>query len=244
MPDTFLNVQELVAKLISLKTSNPKKKIAFVFSGGSARAAWFGGVLEAMEREIRKQQPNVPPDRRLAPDILVGTSGGALVALGYFVDLMNPGNYGPYANRQSWLWRELSRGNEAAFRLLDNPGMMELVSGSKSGKSRIKWSSVADNPTLGSQLIANIPQRYSPTYNFEKLYESRAKLVACKKDLQEKLGLLNAANQRLISDATKIRSRINVQNMSTTWIDNISTIFKSIGNINDSAAKRRCPESS
>src|SRR5690606_28582108 len=91
MPPALIDTKNLVTQLIQLKAADPTKKIAFVFSGGGARPAWFGGVVEAVEREVRRQQSNVAAHRRFAPDLLVGTSAGALAAAGYFADLLNSG---------------------------------------------------------------------------------------------------------------------------------------------------------
>ena len=183
MPDQYVGVEKLVKDLIVL--AGQGKKIAFVLQGGGARAAWFGGALEAVEAEVRRQQPNLDPNLRFAPDLIVGTSGGALAGLAYFCDLMNPGTYGRYANRQSCLWRDLSTGNEAAFSLLENAGMLELLSGSKKGGSvsmfPAKSQPYSQSPVVGA--IANMQEALSPHYNFQKLFVSREKLRTAVQEL-------------------------------------------------------------
>jgi predicted acylesterase/phospholipase RssA len=232
--EVYDTVQALVATLISFKAANPTKKIAFVLSGGGARAAWFGGALESIERETRKQQPNIPADQRLAPDMIVGTSGGALAGLGYFADLMNSGSYGAYLNRQSWLWRDVANGNEGATLLLDNPEVLELLSGSKTGTSRIDWQAAQSTPTQITQAvfspIANIRQEMSPTYNFEKLFQSRAELIKAKQDIKDKWDDMHAQLTQLTGDTSAIFQRIP-QALAAPWVELINTAKTDVNNI-------------
>lgn len=235
MPSTdqpvFIDARSLIQQLIQLKSADPSKKIAFVFSGGGARAGWFGGILEAIEREVRAQQPQVEPHRRFAPDILVGTSGGGLAAVGYFADLLHSGEYGPYANRQSWLWREISRGNEAALKLLDNPGMLELLSGSRTSKGQLEWDSIKERPLSAFMNIANLPNTVSPTYNFTSLIQSILELKRFISDIEPKWRNLGDTLEQLVNNAEGMISRINLQNLAAPWLSTISTATNSIANI-------------
>ncbi|MEZ5040336.1 MAG: patatin-like phospholipase family protein [Saprospiraceae bacterium] len=231
IPPAFIDTKNLVTKLIRLKSMDPTKKIAFVFSGGGARAAWFGGILEAFEKEVRRQQPNVPADQRFAPDMLVGTSGGGLAAVGYFADLMNSKQYGPYANRQSWLWREIARDNAAAFKLLDNPGVLELLSGSRTGKGQMDWSMIKDKPLSNFLTIANIPNLESPTFNFNRLFSSVKEIKQDINTLETNWKKVNAALEKLYADSGMIISKINIQNLSAPWIQSLNIATGNIGKV-------------
>lgn len=228
--DYYVDVPTLVAQLIAYKTANPTQKVAFVFSGGGARAAWFGGVLEAVEQEVRKQQPALAPELRFAPDILVGTSGGALAGLAYFCDLMNPGNSTPYANRQTWLWRDLARDNQAAYALLDNAGVLEIVSGSKAGGPAIAWPTNSNvyNQTPAVGAIANMQSRLSPRYNFQSLFKSRSELWAATADLKAKW----SAFLQSVSNLFNFPARIDQHNLSKVWDGGISAIRNRINDVN------------
>ena len=223
IPAEYIDTQLLISKLIALKAADPAKKIAFVFSGGGARAAWFGGVLEAIEREVRRQQPNVPANQRFAPDILVGTSGGGLAAVGYFADLMNSGEYGPYVNRQSWLWQEITRNNEAALKLLDNPGVLELLSGSRTGDGQFDWQSVKDKPLSNFLNLANIPNFSSPSYNFYLLIDSLNRIGEHIKDVQVEFTELIGSFEKLFQAFHNIYGRLNLNlgDYSSAWIERI-----------------------
>lgn len=231
IPPIYIDTKQLVEKLIVLKAANPSKKIAFVFSGGGARAAWFGGILEAFEKEVRRQQPNVPANQRFAPDMLVGTSGGALAAVGYFSDLLNSGQYGPYANRQSWLWREIARNNEAAFKLLDNPGVLELLSGSRSGKGQMDWSTIKEKPIANFLTIANIPNLESPTFNFNRLFKSVKDLKTDISLLESKWKSVYSTLDKLYKDSEKIISRLNKQDLKAPWLQSLKIVKGAIGGV-------------
>jgi predicted acylesterase/phospholipase RssA len=219
VPDVFIDVANLVAKLIAFKNANPEKKIAFSFSGGGARAAWFGGVLEAIEKEVRNQQPNVPDDQRIAPDIIAGTSGGALAGLGYFCDLLNSeptATSGLYFNRQSWLWRDVAHGNEGASKLLDNPEILELLSGSKVGHSEINWNNntVSGPMSMSSLLHPN----FSPSYNFKRLFDSKAELESAWDEVQVKWDQLRASFSSIKSDVVSIVNGVPL-NFNKGWMN-------------------------
>lgn len=227
MADTFQSVQQLVTELIAYKQANPTKKIAFVLQGGGARAAWYGGVLEAIESEVRKQQPTVAPELRFAPDILVGNSGGALAAVAYFSDLMNPGTYGRYTSKQSWLWRSLSENNDAANKLLDNAGILELISGSKTGGTGSILPSLNNPhmlynmlPKIGS--IGNMAENLSPHYNFQTLFKSRADLWAAWNDLKVKFDDFKTAMDNLT--VPNLIAGINLQQASSVLRDDVNAI--------------------
>lgn len=227
MTDTFQSVKQLVSELIAYKQANPEKKIAFVFQGGGARAAWYGGMLEAIENEVRRQQPAVAPELRFAPDILVGNSGGALAAVAYFCDLLNSGTYGRYANRQSWMWRELSRDNEGAFKLLDNPGVLELISGSKSGGTASILPSLSNPQAIYNLIpkvgpIANMAEKLSPHYNFQALFKSRAELWAAWNNLKTRFDDFRTAMDNLT--LPNLIAGINTQQVSSVWNDGINLI--------------------
>jgi predicted acylesterase/phospholipase RssA len=62
MQDTFLNIRQLMSQILQFKQDFPDKKVAFCFSGGGARGAYFGGVIEALQQAI-----NNHPDQALLP---------------------------------------------------------------------------------------------------------------------------------------------------------------------------------
>lgn len=131
MADTFINATALVAKIRQFKAANPTKKVAFCFSGGGARGAYFGGVLEAIQREVNKTElPNTAPEDRWKPDMICASSAGALAGFAYWLDCLKPSNPAPYACRQSALWRQISDGNRGAEKLFSNFALVDFMSNS------------------------------------------------------------------------------------------------------------------
>lgn len=128
--DKFINVRELVPQLLKFKQDNPKKKIAFCFSGGGARGAYFGGVIEAIQQEISKhpQQATLPLEQRWKPDMICGTSAGALAGFAYWMECLLPSNPSPYACRQTNVWKSISDGNKGAQKLFNNPSIIDFLS--------------------------------------------------------------------------------------------------------------------
>jgi predicted acylesterase/phospholipase RssA len=106
MSDNFINVRDLVSRILQFKKDNPLKKVAFCFSGGGARGAWFGGVIEAIQQEVNRQQPAVPKEDRWKPDMICGSSAGGLAGFAYWLDCAFPSNPAPYACRQSKIWSD------------------------------------------------------------------------------------------------------------------------------------------
>lgn len=132
MSDHFINVRQLIPQLLQFKADYPDKKIAFCFSGGGARGAYFGGVIEAIQQEINKQpsQSSLPLSERWRPDIICGSSAGALAGFSYWIDCLIPGSTSPYACRQSLVWKDVSDGNKGAEKLFSNHGVIDFLSGS------------------------------------------------------------------------------------------------------------------
>lgn len=131
--DNFLNIRQLVPQLIKFKEDFPDKKIAFCFSGGGARGAYFGGVIEAIQQEVNKQpqQSLLPLEERWKPDIICGSSAGALAGFAYWMEALLPGgSQAPYACRQSKIWRDISDGNKGAEKLFSNPLVIDFLSNS------------------------------------------------------------------------------------------------------------------
>ena len=141
MEDYFTNVRQLVPQLLQFKTDFPDKKIAFCFSGGGARGAYFGGVIEAIQQEINKQpqQSILNPEDRWKPDIICGSSAGALAGFSYWMDGLLPSNQSPYACRQSKIWKFISDGNKGAEKLFSNSALIDVLS-----KSSVELDALMD----------------------------------------------------------------------------------------------------
>src|SRR5512140_696125 len=127
--DNYSSVKDLVLELGRLQTNakagGPPVKIAYCFMGGGARGAYHAGVLEGIQQEVAAFNRASAPTNQIAlqPDILVGTSVGAIVAYAHWLDLVFPGGASaPYLTRQSTLWQGIATGNRAAEALLE-PGV-------------------------------------------------------------------------------------------------------------------------
>lgn len=94
-----------------IKTAGRRQpvKLAITISGGGARGAYEAGAVEAILQALIQSG--------IRPSILAGTSAGALIATGLFMDLLytplNPPS-GIYFGQQSLLWRKLADGNTGA----------------------------------------------------------------------------------------------------------------------------------
>lgn len=128
MNNNLLNAKELVPILLQYKQNNPDKKIAFCFSGGGARGAYFGGVIEGIKQEIDKLQTNLSPEDRWIPDIICGTSAGAIAGFSYWMECLSPKSSSTFACRQSDIWYDISNGNKGGEKLFDNPVIIEYLS--------------------------------------------------------------------------------------------------------------------
>lgn len=119
----YCGISQIVADIAAARQAGKPVKVAFTFTGGGARGAWEGGVAEALL------------SAGLVPDLIVGTSAGALVSFALFVDLALPaGNLpAPFRGRQSTMWRQLGVGNNGAAQVVDNPWLVELASGKTLG---------------------------------------------------------------------------------------------------------------
>jgi predicted acylesterase/phospholipase RssA len=169
--DHFLNVRELVPLLLKYKAENPNKKIAFCFSGGGARGAYFGGVIEAIQQEINKQpaQALLPPEDRWKPDIICGTSAGAIAGFSYWMECLLPGNSAPYACRQSKVWQDISNGNKGSEKLFDNPAIIDFLS-----KSSVELDNLLDSHDTLTESIRTAIENVDKTWTDIKLVISNA----------------------------------------------------------------------
>ena len=169
--DNFINVRELVPLLLKFKQDNPDKKIAFCFSGGGARGAYFGGVIEAIQQEINKhpQQTILPIEQRWKPDIICGTSAGALAGFAYWMECLLPSTPSPYACRQSNVWRSISDGNKGAEKLFDNPTVIDLLS-----KSSVELDNFLDSLDKLNDDLKPIFQNLDKQWNDIKLIISNS----------------------------------------------------------------------
>jgi len=83
-------VRELISQILQYKKDFPNKKVAFCFSGGGARGAYFGGVIEAIQQEVNRQQATLAKEDRWKPDIISATSAGGLASFPYWLECLLP----------------------------------------------------------------------------------------------------------------------------------------------------------
>ena len=118
-PD-YVSLNDIIQMIGS--TGRANVRLAFVFTGGGARGVYEAGVAEALLQ------------MGLKPDILIGTSAGAIVSTSMFIDLMYPLNdpNSIYKGGQSSIWRSIGNGNNGAASLVDKAWLIDLISGKPS----------------------------------------------------------------------------------------------------------------
>src|SRR5262245_35031004 len=103
------------------------KRLAVVFTGGGARGAYGGGVVEALIQAFRR--------RRVMPDVVRGASVGAINALCLFVGVMfplaEPDPQTALTTTQSLVWRHMGAGGNGADMVVDKAWVVEYLSGKK-----------------------------------------------------------------------------------------------------------------
>lgn len=124
--DVYRSLDDVVAQLQQDFRASPATfRLALSISGGGAKGAWGQGVLEALKQEMAKQGANFPVS------LLCGTSAGALVCFGEWVNTVFPAPAppAPLLSRASGLWSQLAVNNDAAQRLVSPAVVLELASG-------------------------------------------------------------------------------------------------------------------
>ncbi len=109
--------QELDAARAAAHAAQLPFKFALTISGGGARGAYEAGAAEALLGS------------GLVPDLIVGTSAGALVGFGLFIDLLFPTQgTAPFSGTQTGLWKDLGLQNNGAFKVVSEPWLNDLIS--------------------------------------------------------------------------------------------------------------------
>ena len=109
--------QELDAARAAAHAAQLPFKFALTISGGGARGAYEAGAAEALLGS------------GLVPDLIVGTSAGALVGFGLFIDLLFPTQgTAPFSGTQTGLWKDLGLQNNGAFKVVSEPWLIDLIS--------------------------------------------------------------------------------------------------------------------
>ncbi len=119
-------------------------RVAFVLAPGGAAGAYQAGALEALaEHGVR-------------PDLLIGTSSGALNALGVVLDALAP----PAAPR-AWpvtrpgrIWRALSQPDAGARLLVDKPHLLGFIAGKAGASMGLAGEMLGHLPHLGAEWAA------------------------------------------------------------------------------------------
>lgn len=128
----FLTLDDLIQNIISDSSAN--KDVAISVTGGGARGPYEAGVIEAIFKRFRENNPPLP-----LPRIVTGTSAGSICATCAFVDLLYPkapptGKDGDiFHTRQARVWRDtVSAGNDGAKLLFkDRAWVVEYATGKK-----------------------------------------------------------------------------------------------------------------
>jgi predicted acylesterase/phospholipase RssA len=119
-------------------------RVCFLLQPGGAAGAYQAGALAALA------------GRGVHPDLIVGTSVGALNGLGLLLDRLvpHPGR-GPWPRtRLGRLWRRLSHRQEGAALLLDKPCLVGWMSGRPDWNRHLLGGLAAHLPQLGAELQA------------------------------------------------------------------------------------------
>ncbi|MGA3043901.1 MAG: patatin-like phospholipase family protein [Bryobacteraceae bacterium] len=86
-PNQYCAIAVLVAYLLRERQTHPDMKLAFAFEGGGAKGCYHGGLLEGIAQQLAPHGGLAA----LRPDILTGTSVGAIAAFGLWMDMVYPG---------------------------------------------------------------------------------------------------------------------------------------------------------
>ncbi|MDQ1698765.1 MAG: hypothetical protein QOG34_628, partial [Frankiaceae bacterium] len=126
--DVFRSLDDVVTQLEQDFRAAPAAfRLAISVSGGGAKGAWGQGVLEALKHEMAKQGATFPIS------LLCGTSAGALVCFGEWVNTTFPAPAAPapLLSRASALWSDLAINNDAAAQLVSPAVLLEFASGKR-----------------------------------------------------------------------------------------------------------------
>lgn len=145
MSGGYVPIKQLAAIVAAHRAAHPDDaRVAFVLAPGGAAGAYQAGALEALaEHGVR-------------PDLLIGTSSGALNTLGVVLDAL-----APPAPPRTWptsrtgrIWRALSRPDVGAKLVVDKPHLLGFIAGKAGAGLGLAGEVIGQLPHLGSQWAA------------------------------------------------------------------------------------------
>lgn len=114
---TLMPPAALAEAIAAHRRERSDARVAFVLQPGGAAGAYQAGALLALH------------EHGVRPDLIVGSSSGALNALGWLLDALAPAVDAQPPTRLSRLWRRLSHQHQASALLFDKAMLVEWLSG-------------------------------------------------------------------------------------------------------------------
>lgn len=138
-PGGYVPVPQLAARVAAHRAEEGERaRVAFVLAPGGAAGAYQAGALQALaEHGVR-------------PDLVIGTSSGALNGLGLVLDALAPPLPGAWPRtRLGRIWRQMSRPEVGARLVVDKPALLGWLGG-RSGCQDLAYELLAQVPHLGA----------------------------------------------------------------------------------------------
>ena len=143
-PDPYLPVRQLGAVIAAHRQEKGAfARVAFVLAPGGAAGAHQAGALQALaEHGVR-------------PDLVVGTSSGALNALGVVLDALAPLAGGAWpTGRPGRIWRQMGRPGVGAGLVVDKPHLLGWLGGKPKSGLGLAGELLGQLPHLGAACAA------------------------------------------------------------------------------------------
>ena len=216
----FLDLAQLTNELATARAaaaaSGRKFKLAITITGGGARGAYEGGVVEALTQA------------GLKPDLIVGTSVGALVSWGLFVDTLMPKRRTQiYAANHSQLWRDVGLNNNGATMLLNRPWVAEYLSKKTYADVSSEWRSITDD---AKALRATIETSVATTFS-----TINASVVTLLNTAVPGLGTLLTTLETLGKAADTLTQAVALQTLSDA-VTNLFNTLETLRNLAEGGA--------